>query len=122
MLLNKRQSVLISLVLFLTGVIASCQTAPPLATPSGPGISVGITDELCPNLTVQVGQQVTWTNQGKGEHVVRDITAEGESLFDSGTLKPGDNFAFTFSKPESYTYVCSDEEDLMGTITVEPST
>ena len=120
MLLSKRQLVIIGLVLFMTGVIASCQTRPSLATPSGPGISVGITDDLCPNLIVQVGQQVTWTNQGSREYVVRDITVEGESQFDSGNLKPGDNFAFTFSQPESYMYVCSDDGVLWGTISVNP--
>jgi hypothetical protein len=120
MLLNNKQSVLIGLVLFMTGLIASCQSIPPLATNSAPGISVGITDDLCPNLIVQVGQQVTWTNQGRGEHVVLDITVEGESQFDSGILKPGDNFMFTFSLPESYTYACSEDGELSGTITVNP--
>jgi len=120
MLLNKRQSIFVGLLLFMTVLLISCQSTPPLATLAAPGISVGIMDDLCPNLIVQVGQQVTWTNQGRREYFVRDITVEGESQFDSGILKPGDNFALTFSQPESYTYACSDDGDLRGTITVNP--
>jgi len=113
-LLFKRPSVFIELMLF------SCQSPPPLATPSAPGISVGVADDLCSNIKLQVGQQVTWTNQGTHEHIVRDITIEGKSQFDSGILKSGDNFAFTFSQPESYTYACSMDGVLTETITVEP--
>jgi hypothetical protein len=122
MLFDKKLSIFIGLVLFMTGIIASCQSRPSLATPAAPGIGVGITDDICPNLIMQVVQQVTWTNQGRAEHLVRDITVEGESLFDSGILTPGDEFLFTFSQPESYTYECSDDGVLRGTIIVEPST
>jgi len=120
MSLYKRQSVLIGLLLFMTGLLVSCQSTPTLAVQSTPGISVGITDDLCPNITVQAGQQVTWTNQGRREHIVRDVTVAGESQFDSGILKPGDFFGFTFPQPGSYTVACSEDGDLTGTITVEP--
>ena len=120
MLLDKRQSVFIVIVLVMTGLLASCQPMPPLATSSAPGISVEISDDLCPSVIVQVGQQVTWTNQGSQEHIVRDKAVEGKSQFDSGILKPGDNFAFTFLQPASYTYDCSADGVLTGTITVEP--
>jgi hypothetical protein len=120
MLLDKRQSVFIVIVLAMTGLLASCQSTPPLATSSAPGISVGISDDLCPSVSVQVGQQVTWTNQGSQEHIVRDKAVESKSQFDSGILKPGDNFVFTFLQPASYTYDCSADGVLTGTITVEP--
>ncbi len=120
MLLHKRLSVFIGLVLFMAGLLAACQTTPSLATSSAPGISVGIADDLCPSVTVQVGQQVTWTNQGSQEHIVRDKSVEGKSRFDSGILKSDDIFAFTFLQPESYTYECSVDGVLTGTITVEP--
>ncbi len=120
MLLYRRQSVFTGLVLFMAGLLAACQAMPPLATPSAPGISIGIADDLCPGVIVRVGQQVTWTNQGHQEHIVRAKAVEGKSHFDSGILKPGDIFAFTFPQPERYTYECSVDGVLTGTITVEP--
>jgi len=116
----KRPSVIIGLVLLMIGLLTACQTKPPLVTSSAPGISVGINDDLCPSVIVQIGQQVTWTNQGRQEHIVRDKPIDGKSQFDSGILKPGDNFAFTFLLPNSYTYECSVDRVLTGTITVEP--
>jgi len=120
MLLDKRRSAFVAQVLFMAGLLAACQITPPLATSSAPGMSVGIADDLCPSVSVQVGQQVTWTNQGHQEHIVRDKSVEGKSHFDSGILKSGDVFAFTFSQPASYTYECSVDGVLTGTITVEP--
>ena len=120
MRINKSQTVFIIIVLFMTSILTSCQTKPTLATSSAPGISVGITDNLCPNIIAQVGQQVPWTNQGKNDHMVREITTDGMSQFDSGILKPGDSFAFTISKVGSYTYECSADGDVSGMITIEP--
>jgi hypothetical protein len=119
-LLYRRNSVFAGLVLFMIGLLVACQTTPALVTPSAPGISVGIADDLCPSAIVQVGQHITWTNQGNQEHIVRDKSIEGTRRFDSGILKAGDAFTFSFLKPERYTYDCSVDGVLTGTITVEP--
>ncbi len=116
MLSTKNLSVLLVLVLFNTGFLVSCQSTPTLATPSGPGIVVGITDDNCPSVTAQVGQQVLWTNQGNQDHIIRAKSIEDESQFSSGSLKPGDSFGFTFSQPMSYTYDCSEDGSMTGTI------
>jgi len=118
MLLTKRQSVFIGLVLFMAGLLVACQATPQLFTSSSSGIGVGITDDLCPNVIVTVGQQITWTNQGAREHIVRDNTDKGKSHFDSGSLQSGDTFSFTFSEPQTYKYQCSADGSLIGTITV----
>ena len=118
MLLYKRQSVIIELMLFMAGLLAACQATPQLLTSSSAGIGVGITDDQCPNVIVTVSQQITWTNQGAREHIVRDSTAEGKGQFDSGSLQPGDTFSFTFSEPQTYKYQCSADGSLIGTITV----
>jgi hypothetical protein len=102
----------------MVGLLAACQSTPQFATLSSSGISVGITDNLCPNVIVTVGQQITWTNQGAREHIVRDSTVEGKSQFDSGSLQSGDTFSFTFSEPQTYKYQCSADGSLIGTITV----
>jgi len=119
MRLYKRESSILGIVVLLGGFLAACQSQP-LITPSAPGISVGITGETCPSVMVQAGQQVTWTDQDSREHLVRDKPAEGNGLFDSGKLQPGDSFAFTFPQPGSYTYQCSPDGATTGTITVAP--
>ena len=109
-------------IILLSGFLAACQTTREATTPSAAGIGVEITDVLCPNVEITVGQQVTWTNRGEQTHVVRASAAEGNGQFDSGTLQPKDSFAFTFSEPGSFTYACSvDSTDATtGTITVQP--
>lgn len=118
--LRIRKSSLAGLALVLCGFLAACQSTQPLATPSAPGISVGITGGICPNAVISSGQQVTWTNQDSREHIVRHNPAEGTREFDSGTLLPGDSFSFTFVNAGSYNYECSEDGSMTGTITVGP--
>lgn len=115
-----RQFLFIAMLIVLSGTLAACQPTPTLAPASAPGIVVGITDDICPGIGVQVGQQVTWTNQDDREHIVRDVSTKEGSLFASGILKPGDSFAITFTQAGTYTYECSEDGDRTGTITVEP--
>ena len=103
-------------------ILGACQSAatPTLAELSEPGIAVGISDDQCPTIIVKAGQQISWTNQGSHEHIVRAKSVGGENGFDSGTLQPGDSFAVTLPQPETYQYDCSTDGSLTGTITVEP--
>ena len=121
-MMNKRNLFLVGLVLLAVGVLVSCQfTATPTLVPmSEPGIGVGISDDSCPTVVVKVGQQISWTNQGRQEHIVRAKSVEGESGFESGVLKPGDSFAVTLTQPDVYEYDCSEDGSLTGQITVEP--
>jgi hypothetical protein len=80
--LTKRQFVFIGLIIVLSGLFIACQPTPTLAPLSAAGIGVGITADDCPNVGVQVGQQVTWTNQDTQQHIVREKPAEGDSRFD----------------------------------------
>lgn len=122
MLHLKRYPALLALVLMIGPVLAACQpaTLAPLATPSAPGIGIGITADLCPNLIVQPGIQVAWTNQDSREHIVRHRPEDADPRFDSGTLQPGDSFTFTFLEAGSYPYECSADGAMLGTVTVEP--
>ena len=107
----------------LTAVgLVACQSpaTPTLATLSQPGTAIGISDDACPMVIVQVGRQISWTNQGREEHVVRAKSVNGQTEFDSGTLGPGDSFAVTLTQPATYQYECSADGSLAGTITVEP--
>ena len=121
-MISKRTLLFAGFALLAAGMIVSCQSAatPTLAALSEPGIGVGISDDLCPTVIVKVGQHISWTNQGNQEHIVRAKSVEGELIFDSGTLQPGDSFAINLTKAETYQYECSVDGSLTGTITVEP--
>ena len=113
---------LVTLALLMIGWLVSCQSngTPTLAAMTGPGIGVGISDDVCPTVTVKAGQQISWTNQGKLEHIVRAKSSSGESAFASGILQPGDSFAVTLAEPDTYKVDCSEDGSLTGTITVQP--
>ncbi len=67
------------------------------------------------NLTVNVGDTVTWTNAGPSPH---SATASDGS-FDSGNLNPGQSYTFTFHTPGTYPYVCQYHAGMHGTIIVQ---
>lgn len=118
--LFRRQLVLILSGLVLLGLLAACQSTPTLVSPSGPGISVGITGDGCPQVDVQAGQQVVWTNQDTQDHVVRHLPGDGQPQFDSGILTEGDSFSFTFIQPGEFIYECVLNGGPAGTVNVVP--
>lgn len=65
-------------------------------------------------VSVKVGQVVKWKNEGQEAHTV---TAEDAS-FDSGSMPPGGEFQFTFSKPGTFTYSCTPHPWAKGTVKV----
>ncbi len=121
-MIRKNKLFFVGLALFTVAGLISCQSTatPTLPALSQPGISVGISDDSCPNVIVTAGQQISWTNQGAQEHVVRAKSVEGERAFDSGTLRPGESFAVTLTQPDVYQYECSADGSLTGMITLEP--
>ena len=64
--------------------------------------------------TAKVGQVVKWKNEGAEAHTV---TADDGS-FDSGSMAPGAEFQFTFSKPGTFTYKCTPHPWATGTVKV----
>ena len=67
------------------------------------------------DLTINVGDSVTWQNSDSGSHTA---TADGGE-FDSGTLANGESFTFTFTTAGTYTYHCGIHSSMTGTITVQ---
>jgi plastocyanin len=65
-------------------------------------------------LTAKVGQVVKWKNEGAEAHTV---TADDGS-FDSGSMAPGGEFQFTFSKPGTFSYKCTPHPWATGTVKV----
>lgn len=65
-------------------------------------------------LTVKVGQTVTWTNRDDIPHTV---VCAGK--FRSKTMDTDDTFTFTFTAPGDYKYFCSLHPHMTGAVKVE---
>lgn len=74
-----------------------------------------------PEITVEVGDTVTWRNDSQVEHTVtadpelaREADSvslpEGAETFDSGIVAPGETFQHTFTVPGRYRYFCIPHE------------
>jgi plastocyanin len=67
-------------------------------------------------VTVKVGQAVTWVNDGQEAHTV---TADDSSI-DSGSKAHGERWQNTFSKPGQFAYHCTPHPWMKGTVKVTP--
>ena len=67
-------------------------------------------------VTVPVGTTVTWTND---EDSVDHTTTSDDGVWNSATLKPGEQFSFTFDQPGTFTYFCKIHPSMTATIVVE---
>ncbi|MGB0387710.1 MAG: cupredoxin domain-containing protein [Ardenticatenaceae bacterium] len=107
-------------------VVAMLMVGVTTATPLGDmTVAVGGTgDVFTPaNITIQVGDTVTWNNEGGWHNVVSDALKEnGDPLFTSGNAST-ENWteSFKFTEPGSYRYVCTPHESsgMVGIVTVE---
>jgi plastocyanin len=91
--------------------------SPPAAAGAAGADAVTIRDfSFTPaDLTVSVGDTVTWTNDDDFAHTV----TSRDGLFDSGDLAGGQTFQFTFTEPGTYPYVCNIHPNMTATVTVE---
>jgi amicyanin len=69
-------------------------------------------------MTVRVGETVTWTNQDQAPHDV--VTTAGPAVLQSPLLTQGQSWSFTFTVPGDYDYYCSVHPDMRGRVTVLP--
>lgn len=67
-------------------------------------------------LVVEVGQTVQWTNHDSAPHTV--TTTKAPVAFDSGTLKQGDSWSYTFTKVGTYEYYCAVHPDMVSSVKV----
>lgn len=70
-----------------------------------------------PNITIEVGSTVTWTNEDPVEHT----TTADNGEWDSGLMAQGDTFNHTFEEAGTFTYHCipHQSQGMTGTIIVE---
>ena len=90
-------------------------TSPAAGASAGSAVTVEDFDFNPDTIRVKVGTTVTWTNTG----VTHTVTAD-KGLFDSGALKSGEAFSFTFAKGGTFTYHCAIHSSMRGTVTVTP--
>ena len=83
-------------------------------------VTSALTDTTLEHLTVAAGTAVTWTNEDAQYHTVTSGTPEdGGLLWDSGILKRGMSFKYTFREPGTYPYFCTLHPlDMGGSVTV----
>jgi plastocyanin len=91
------------------------------STVSSKNVSIGDNFFTNGTITVQVGDTVTWTNNGNNTHTV---TSGNESnpgtVFDAGSLTPGESFSFRFTTAGTFPFFCRihGSSAMSGTITV----
>ena len=66
------------------------------------------------NIELKAGDQVMWVNADSAPH-----TVSLPNVFDSGLIKPGTSFTYTFDKPGKYEYKCSIHPTMVGVIEVK---
>ena len=93
------------------------------ATAFAANINVTIQDNFfAPNeVTVNVGDTITWTNNGAAPHTTTSgtICPIGNGKWDSGILLSGQSFSFTFTQAGTFPYFCS-IHCFTGTVVVNP--
>ncbi|MFV1999273.1 MAG: plastocyanin/azurin family copper-binding protein [Acidimicrobiia bacterium] len=104
-------------------VLAACSSSPSESvTTTSSGAPSGGSEVSIENfafgpadLTVSVGDTITWTNNENG---VPHTTTADDGLWDSSTMRPDDTFAFTFTEAGTFTYLCTIHPSMRATITV----
>ena len=67
------------------------------------------------DLTVAVGDSVTWANEDGATHTV----TSDDDAFDSGDLSSGATFEETFDEAGTFAYHCDIHPQMSGTVTVQ---
>lgn len=91
-------------------------TARVMRKPQTTGVSEVENSFVGPNITIMVGDTVTWTNNGMENHT----TTSDQGLWDSANMKHGDMFSFTFKDTGVFPYSCTYHKvkGMRGSVTV----
>ena len=74
-------------------------------------------------LTIKVGTTVPWTNEGAVVHTVtvsKDSAAATGISFDSGNIRHGETFSYTFDTAGTFNYFCRYHPWMVGKIIIVP--
>jgi amicyanin len=69
-----------------------------------------------PELTIKLGESVTWTNLDDVPHNV--VTTRAPVEIDSGIFKKGESFTYEFTVPGTYNYYCAVHPEMVGKVVV----
>lgn len=69
-------------------------------------------------ITVKAGTTVTWTNQDSDAHTVTSQNNSGP--LSSVALNTGQSYSYKFTKPGTYSYLCTIHPFMTATVTVTP--
>ena len=108
---NKVQSLALAIFLVLLVILTISSSV------SAEDYDISITDDkdFSPEeLTINVGDTVTWTNDDDSPHTV---TAD-DGQFDSGNMGEGATWSYTFTEVGTYDYRCDYHSSMTATITV----
>ena len=87
-----------------------------------PAISVELTKGSCPSIEAQDDMQISWTNNDTIDHVLwLEYKDEQGVIIESGgtdLLQPGATFSIASLTPGEYTYYCSQDRTMFGTILI----
>ena len=64
--------------------------------------------------TVSTGTTITWYNNDTVDHTV--TSTSGPTSFDSGVIRPGETFSFTFTEAGTYDYHCTLHSSMRGQV------
>jgi plastocyanin len=117
--MEKNVAILLAVFFIVTFTTVSATYAAPAGTPQPVGgvskvVNVSIQNSAYNPTTVQIstGDTVKWTNMDSSVHTVNG------SIFKSGNLNKGQSYEFQFTKPGTYSYTCSIDPSMKGTVIV----
>jgi predicted secreted protein with PEFG-CTERM motif len=86
-----------------------------------PGCEVNNECYIPAEVTIDVGGEVTWTNDDSAAHTVTSGTIEGgpDGVFDSGLFLAGKTFSHKFEEAGEYPYFCLVHPWMTGTVIVQ---
>jgi len=72
-------------------------------------------------VSIEAGTTVSWMNIDKDPHTVTDGTPNSKwgKIFDSGLMRQGKEYRYTFDKPGTYQYLCALHPWMYGKVIVE---
>lgn len=86
----------------------------PSKTTKGKTHKVEIKNFKLPDLTINVGETIEWTNLDTAPHTATAVN----KVFDTDRIEKGDAHSITFDKPGTYSYYCAVHPYMKGTVTV----
>jgi len=113
-----------TLMLGLAAALVAMGPAPALTTEEDHVVQISDKSFQPDKLMIKVGERVTWKNVDTSDHTVTDIGRPSEpgfqsrNEFDSGVLKPGQTWSYTFTKEGNFQYHCTIHPKMIGVVVV----